>query len=215
MHRVSHHQMGTTLSNRSPVRPTLSCNFRTGIIDAAWLTNVVDVCCLFNCLFDCLQMQHKQRCCLFACLEESFQKAYRKQVYRVVRFPSATRIQAGDRLGTLASVREPFQPSSHHLRLVIMTFITPTLVHSCHITPSPHQRLSQHVQGVSSGMTHPSCFTGGVGEYLEQVIQDIVPWASRQYNLSRDPEYVAFGGSSFGGICALSAAMKYSHVFGR
>lgn len=57
--------------------------------------------------------------------------------------------------------------------------------------------------------------TGGVSEYLERVIQDIVPWASRQYNLSRDPECVAFGGSSFGGICALSASMKYPHIFGR
>ncbi|CAJ1337205.1 unnamed protein product [Effrenium voratum] len=49
---------------------------------------------------------------------------------------------------------------------------------------------------------------GGVDAYLESVIS-LLPWAERRFGVSAKPEHRYFGGSSFGGICALYMAMKY------
>ncbi len=42
-----------------------------------------------------------------------------------------------------------------------------------------------------------------------------MPMVQEHYHTADDPARVAFGGGSFGGVCALYAAMKYPHVFGR
>lgn len=41
-----------------------------------------------------------------------------------------------------------------------------------------------------------------------------MPWLEDAYGAASDPQHVAFGGSSFGGICALYAAMRYPGRFG-
>lgn len=55
---------------------------------------------------------------------------------------------------------------------------------------------------------------GGVDAYMHRVVEEIMPLISQRYATSTDPARVAFGGGSFGGVCALYAAMKYPHVFG-
>ena len=41
-----------------------------------------------------------------------------------------------------------------------------------------------------------------------------MPYAREFYGTTADPELVAFGGSSFGGICTLMAAMRRPGLFG-
>eukprot|EP00884_Botryococcus_braunii_P022083 jgi/Botrbrau1/8559/Bobra.0359s0023.1 len=55
---------------------------------------------------------------------------------------------------------------------------------------------------------------GGVDDYLQAIVQEIVPYVARQYACSTIPERMAFGGSSFGGICMLRVAQTMPHVFG-
>lgn len=55
---------------------------------------------------------------------------------------------------------------------------------------------------------------GGVDEYLDRVVNEILPWATQTYHVSSEASKMGFGGSSFGGICTLSMAMKYPNVFG-
>ncbi|KAG1669133.1 hypothetical protein FOA52_002644 [Chlamydomonas sp. UWO 241] len=55
---------------------------------------------------------------------------------------------------------------------------------------------------------------GGVDQYMDRVIYEIMPMVTQKFNLSTDPSRVAFGGGSFGGINALHVAMHYPHVFG-
>ncbi len=55
---------------------------------------------------------------------------------------------------------------------------------------------------------------GGVDAYLRAVIDEILPYAERAYGVSADPALRIFGGSSFGGICALCAAVRCPGVFG-
>lgn len=44
--------------------------------------------------------------------------------------------------------------------------------------------------------------------------QEILPYAEKAYGVSSDPALRAFGGSSFGGICALCCAVRHPGVFG-
>eukprot|EP00931_Biecheleriopsis_adriatica_P106264 TRINITY_DN80748_c0_g1_i1.p1 TRINITY_DN80748_c0_g1~~TRINITY_DN80748_c0_g1_i1.p1 ORF type:complete len:414 (+),score=80.38 TRINITY_DN80748_c0_g1_i1:37-1242(+) len=50
---------------------------------------------------------------------------------------------------------------------------------------------------------------GGVDAYIDRVIQQLLPWAEKRFGLADSPASRIFGGSSFGGICALYMAMKY------
>ncbi|EFJ50202.1 hypothetical protein VOLCADRAFT_89088 [Volvox carteri f. nagariensis] len=55
---------------------------------------------------------------------------------------------------------------------------------------------------------------GGVEAYLRAVVDEILPYTERTYGVSSEPALRGFGGSSFGGICALCAAMLHPGVFG-
>ncbi|KAG2497276.1 hypothetical protein HYH03_004860 [Edaphochlamys debaryana] len=55
---------------------------------------------------------------------------------------------------------------------------------------------------------------GGVDEYLSDVVANVLPYAEKEYGVSPDPAMRGFGGSSFGGICALYMAMRHPGVFG-
>jgi enterochelin esterase-like enzyme len=55
---------------------------------------------------------------------------------------------------------------------------------------------------------------GGVAAYMARVVDEILPWLTRHYGAASDPEHIALGGSSFGGICTLWAAMHYPGRFG-
>lgn len=50
---------------------------------------------------------------------------------------------------------------------------------------------------------------GGVDEYLGRVMAELLPWAQHRFGLSGEPSERYFGGSSFGGICALYMAMRF------
>eukprot|EP00435_Cladocopium_sp_Y103_P009418 s3957_g2.t1 len=49
----------------------------------------------------------------------------------------------------------------------------------------------------------------GVDEYLSRVMAELLPWAQNRFGLSPEPSERYFGGSSFGGICALYMAMRF------
>ncbi|GLC43975.1 hypothetical protein PLESTB_000215900 [Pleodorina starrii] len=55
---------------------------------------------------------------------------------------------------------------------------------------------------------------GGVDAYLRSVVDEILPYTERAYGVSSEPSLRCFGGSSFGGICALCAATRHPGVFG-
>ncbi|GIL61274.1 hypothetical protein Vafri_15689 [Volvox africanus] len=55
---------------------------------------------------------------------------------------------------------------------------------------------------------------GGVDTYLRAVVDEILPYTERTYGVSSEPALRGFGGSSFGGICALCAALRHPGVFG-
>lgn len=55
---------------------------------------------------------------------------------------------------------------------------------------------------------------GEVAAYMDRVVNEIMPWIAQSYGTSTNPEHIAFGGSSFGGICALWASMHYPEKFG-
>ncbi|GIL61286.1 hypothetical protein Vafri_15684 [Volvox africanus] len=55
---------------------------------------------------------------------------------------------------------------------------------------------------------------GGVDAYLRVVVDEILPYTERTYGVSSEPALRGFGGSSFGGICALCAALRHPGVFG-
>ncbi len=50
---------------------------------------------------------------------------------------------------------------------------------------------------------------GGVDSYLDRVVAEVMPVAVQRYGAASHPDLVAFGGSSFGGICTLVAAMRW------
>ncbi|CAE7824016.1 ybbA [Symbiodinium sp. CCMP2592] len=54
---------------------------------------------------------------------------------------------------------------------------------------------------------------GGVDAYMEMLFSDVIPWAQHHFGLSEAPEDQVFGGSSFGGICALYMARSYPRAF--
>ena len=55
---------------------------------------------------------------------------------------------------------------------------------------------------------------GGVADYMDRVVNEVMPWLAEAYGAATDPEFIAFGGSSFGGICTLWACMHHPGVFG-
>ncbi|GLC43983.1 hypothetical protein PLESTM_001542400 [Pleodorina starrii] len=55
---------------------------------------------------------------------------------------------------------------------------------------------------------------GGVDAYLRSVVDEILPYTERAYGVLSEPSLRCFGGSSFGGICALCAATRHPGVFG-
>ncbi|CAK9019560.1 unnamed protein product [Durusdinium trenchii] len=50
---------------------------------------------------------------------------------------------------------------------------------------------------------------GGVETYMERVISELLPWAEQLFGVAPEASQRYFGGSSFGGICALYMAMRY------
>lgn len=54
---------------------------------------------------------------------------------------------------------------------------------------------------------------GGVKQYMERVVKEVMPFVNKHYHVSQDPRYVGFGGSSFGGICTLCFGMAYPELF--
>lgn len=55
---------------------------------------------------------------------------------------------------------------------------------------------------------------GGLDDYLRRLHDDLLPWALERFGLSTRAEDRFFGGSSFGGICALYLAMQYPAAWG-
>lgn len=55
---------------------------------------------------------------------------------------------------------------------------------------------------------------GGVGAYLDRVFTEVLPWVQAAYGAATDPARIAFGGSSFGGICTLCACMRHGDRIG-
>jgi len=49
---------------------------------------------------------------------------------------------------------------------------------------------------------------------MGRVVSEILPYLASAYGASPDPSLTAFGGSSFGGICALWACMHHPGRFG-
>lgn len=60
--------------------------------------------------------------------------------------------------------------------------------------------------------TLPLLLTPALGH---RVTEEVMPLIQQHFGAASDPARVAFGGGSFGGVCALYAAMHYPHVFGR
>ena len=46
------------------------------------------------------------------------------------------------------------------------------------------------------------------------MVQELIPFITQHYHCSTDPQLMAFGGSSLGGVCALAMAMRHPQVFG-
>ncbi|KAG2443225.1 hypothetical protein HYH02_009298 [Chlamydomonas schloesseri] len=55
---------------------------------------------------------------------------------------------------------------------------------------------------------------GGVDTYLQEVLDEVLPFAEKEYGVSAEPSMRAFGGSSFGGICSLYMALRHPGAFG-
>ncbi len=54
---------------------------------------------------------------------------------------------------------------------------------------------------------------GNVGPYMDRVVNELMPLIADHWGGSMDRERLAFGGASFGGVCALYTAMHYPNVF--
>jgi enterochelin esterase-like enzyme len=50
--------------------------------------------------------------------------------------------------------------------------------------------------------------------YMKRLTEEIIPLVQTKFGASADPARTAFGGGSFGGVCALWAAMHYPAMFG-
>jgi S-formylglutathione hydrolase FrmB len=48
---------------------------------------------------------------------------------------------------------------------------------------------------------------------MERVVTQVLPWLTEAYGAASDSRQVAFGGSSFGGICTLWACMHHGDKF--
>lgn len=55
---------------------------------------------------------------------------------------------------------------------------------------------------------------GGLADYLDRVVGELLPWAESTFNVSPKAEDRFFGGSSFGGICSLYMALRHGQSFG-
>ena len=55
---------------------------------------------------------------------------------------------------------------------------------------------------------------GGVAPYCSEILDVVVPLTTARYGSSCAPARMVFGGSSFGGICALAMAMQHPGRFG-
>ncbi len=87
-----------------------------------------------------------------------------------------------------------------------------------HQQPAPPLPPSRFCTGTGAGGFRGDCERwpgGGVSDYMKRVTEEIVPLVQQRYGASEDPAKVAFGGGSFGGVCALYAAMHYPHIFGK
>jgi hypothetical protein len=60
-----------------------------------------------------------------------------------------------------------------------------------------------------SALAPPSLQGGGVDAYLAAVVGEVLPWAEAAFGVSAEPAMRVFGGSSFGGICALMAGLRH------
>jgi len=56
---------------------------------------------------------------------------------------------------------------------------------------------------------------GGVDEYNRSVVGEVLPFVEEHFGVSNSPKLRGFGGSSFGGICAICMAMQFPDVFGK
>jgi enterochelin esterase family protein len=50
--------------------------------------------------------------------------------------------------------------------------------------------------------------------FAEFLNSELIPWLRRNYNVSRDPQRVTIGGSSYGGLAATCAAYRHPETFG-
>ena len=83
-----------------------------------------------------------------------------------------------------------------------------------------HEGLSQYspptlfVVGAQSPSPPPLACQPCANSLTSQVVNEVMPYARKTYGAASDPELVAFGGSSFGGICTLIASMRRPGLFG-
>jgi len=54
---------------------------------------------------------------------------------------------------------------------------------------------------------------GNVSPYMDRIVHELLPLINEHWGGSLARERMAFGGASFGGVCALYAAMNYPHIF--
>ncbi|GAB4823020.1 hypothetical protein N2152v2_010066 [Parachlorella kessleri] len=55
---------------------------------------------------------------------------------------------------------------------------------------------------------------GAVAAYMDRILNEILPWLEDTYGVSTAAQHIAFGGSSFGGVCALWASMNHPDRIG-
>jgi predicted alpha/beta superfamily hydrolase len=65
----------------------------------------------------------------------------------------------------------------------------------------------------SAGSRRPD-MGGRADDYLRMIADEIMPLVNRNYRTLSGPEHTAFGGSSFGGVVTLHAAMSRPDLFG-
>lgn len=51
-------------------------------------------------------------------------------------------------------------------------------------------------------------------DFVEFLVQELIPWVHQRYNVTADPQLTVIAGSSFGGIAATYAGLKHPEVFG-
>lgn len=56
---------------------------------------------------------------------------------------------------------------------------------------------------------------GGANLYMKFLLEEVKPLIESSYRVKKERDFLAFGGSSLGGILTLYGAIKYSHVFSK